>query len=171
MVSNWSSSGRKWRHSGRKGGGRPFKPIVPTTRLVVHSTALLNKDDVVGCEIRPKDISRYKMRKVMLTCTVRMPPGELLNYLVVKCSSPLVNWGAAFSSPALLVKEDCQDMITILGKGKIESSGVAGSDCTKSFSRFVKLGSGVTQTQHLYVILYTSVSMKSVLEHRMYVEV
>nr|QED45324.1 CP [Milk vetch dwarf virus] len=172
MVSNWNWSGKKGRRTPRRAYSRPFKSSAPTTRVLVHQSALLKKDEVSGSEIKPEgDVIRYKMKKVMLTCTLRMPPGELVNYLIVKCSSPIVNWSAAFTAPALLVKESCQDMVTIIGKGKVESNGMAGTDCTKSFNKFIKLGAGISQTQHLYVVLYTSVALKTVLEHRMYIEV
>nr|BAU21081.1 capsid protein [Milk vetch dwarf virus] len=171
MVSNWNWNGVKRRRTPRRGYGRPYKPVVPITRVVVHQSALLKKDEVVGCEIKPDgDVARYKMRKVMLTCTLRMAPGELVNYIIVKSSSPIANWSAAFTTPALLVKESCQDMISIIAKGKVESNGVAGTDCTKSFNKFIRLGAGISQTQHLYVVMYTSVALKLVLEHRVYIE-
>nr|AZH68506.1 capsid protein [Faba bean necrotic yellows virus] len=172
MASTWNWSGKKGGRTLRRPYGRPYKSYVPTTRVVVHQSAVLKKDEVAGTEIKPEgDVVRYKMKKVMLTCTLRMAPGELVNYVIVKCNSPIVTWSAAFTSPALLVKESCQDMITIVAKGKVESNGVAGTDCTKSFNRFIQLGSGITQTQHLYVVLYTSVALKAVLEHTVYVEV
>nr|CAG77491.1 capsid protein [Faba bean necrotic stunt virus] len=172
MVSNWNWSGKKGRRTPRRGYTRPFKSAVPTTRVVVHQSAVLKKDEVSGSEIKPDgDVARYKIRKVMLSCTLRMRPGELVNYLIVKCSSPIVTWSAAFTAPALMVKESCQDMITIIGKGKVESNGVAGSDCTKSFNKFIRLGAGISQTQHLYVVMYTSEAVKAVLEHRVYIEV
>ncbi|AHC72282.1 capsid protein [Pea yellow stunt virus] len=171
MTSAWNWNGAKGMRSRRRPRGRPFRPLPPTSKLLLHESTVFNKDDIVGKEIKPSESVRYKMRKVMVTCTVRMPPGELLNFIIVKCSSPLVNWAGSFTQPALLVKENSQDMITILARGKIETTGLSGHDCAKSFSRFVRLGSGVSQSQHLYLVIFTSEAMKAVLEHRMYLDV
>ncbi|QGV56710.1 capsid protein [Milk vetch chlorotic dwarf virus] len=160
------------KRSYRRGYGRFYKNNSPTSKVLVHASSVLQKESITGAEIKPSDdVGRYKMKKVMLTCTVKMPPGELMNFLVVRSSSVLANWANLFSTPALLVKEPAQDMVTIIAKGKIESVGSGVSEVTKSFNRFIYLGSGVSQTQHVYVIMYSSASVKVVLEHRMYVEV
>ncbi|AHC72178.1 capsid protein [Black medic leaf roll virus] len=172
VRTNWPLRRRAvGKRSNRRGYGR-FYPNTPTSRVLYHSSAVLQKESITGTEIKPDgEVGRYKMKKIMLTCTVKIPPGELMNFLVVKSSSPLVNWANIFTTPALLVKESAQDMVTIIAKGKIESSGAGVSEVTKSFNKFIYLGSGVSQTQHVYIIMYSSASVKVVLEHRMYIEV
>ncbi|AAA68021.1 coat protein [Subterranean clover stunt virus] len=163
--------GRKGLRSQRRKYSRiAYKP--PSSKVVSHVESVLNKRDVTGAEVKPfADGSRYSMKKVMLIATLTMAPGELVNYLIVKSNSPIANWSSSFSNPSLMVKESVQDTVTIVGGGKLESSGTAGKDVTKSFRKFVKLGSGISQTQHLYLIIYSSDAMKITLETRMYIDV
>ncbi|AFK65511.1 capsid protein [Pea necrotic yellow dwarf virus] len=161
----------KKRRTPRGGARRYSKAVAPTTKVAFHQSTVLNKEDIVGFEIKPPDITRYKIRRVVLFCTFRMPPGELLNYLIVKTNSPLLNWGAVFTAPGLMVKEQFQDMVTIVTGGKLEGSGVAGSTSLKAMRKVVNLGAGVAQTQHMYVVFFSSDSMKAILEGRVYVAI
>nr|Q87019.1 RecName: Full=Capsid protein; Short=CP; AltName: Full=Coat protein [Subterranean clover stunt virus (strain J)]AAA75463.1 coat protein variant [Subterranean clover stunt virus] len=164
--------GRKGVRSQRRKYSRPVAYKPPSSKVVSHVETVLNKKDVTGAEMKPfNDGSRYSMKKIMVSATLTMAPGELLNYLIVKSNSPIANWSSSFSNPSLMVKESVQDTVTILRRGKLESSGTAGKDVTKSFSRFVNLGLGISQTQHLYLIIYSSDAMKITLETRMYIDV
>ncbi|QBO55989.1 capsid protein [Parsley severe stunt associated virus] len=153
---------------------RKYSKIVkrpPSTKIVNRSDIILKSRDVAGIEIKAfADSTRYTTKNLMLVGTFSMAPGQLLRYLIVKTTSPISAYSAVFSNPSLMVSEIGQDMVTILKKGKIESSGLSG-DVVKSFERFVRLGPGVPSSQHLYVIFYSSDGMKGVIENRSYIEV
>nr|ARI50276.1 capsid protein [Sophora yellow stunt virus]WGT79585.1 capsid protein [Sophora yellow stunt virus]WGT79594.1 capsid protein [Sophora yellow stunt virus]WNA12231.1 capsid protein [Sophora yellow stunt virus] len=167
-MANW---GIRRRRSSRR-PVRTFISKVPSTKVLWSTSAVLTKGTIAGVEIRPAGEGvRYKMNKVMLCGTLTMNPGQLLNYIIVKSNAKITDWQSSFSSPSLFIKEAMQDVVTIVGQGKVEPSGYSGSEVTRSFRRSVRLSAGISQTQHLYGIFYPSSDMKMILEARMYIQV
>nr|QIH29486.1 capsid protein [Parsley severe stunt associated virus]QIH29487.1 capsid protein [Parsley severe stunt associated virus] len=164
-----------WGRKATRSYRRKYSKIVkrpPSTKIVNRSDIILKSRDVAGLEIKAfADATRYTTKSIMLVGTFSMASGQLLRYLVVKTTTPVSSVAAVFSNPSLMVSEVGQDMVTILKKGKIESSGIGTGDAVKSFERFIRLGSGVPSSQHLYVIFYSSDGMKGVIESRSYIEV